>query len=145
MSGQDVGKIPRDGDAACARQNSIGIECKCALQKIIRGISIEESSDARTLRLQIRVADDHQALFPVSNIKKAVEQGDRLFFVFGKLETKRIDTERRRGRYCNGISCWHMEFLAHRRNLRCGHGFVKTLVVDVREFKKGEPTFSLRC
>src|SRR5207245_9783956 len=89
-------------------------------------------------------SDDHQALFPVSNIKKAVEQGDRLFFVFGKLDTKRIDTERRRCRYRNGISCWHMEFLANRRNWRSGHAFGKTLVVDVRDIKNAEPAFSLR-
>ena len=78
---QDVGVGPGDGDAARTVQRALRIESCGPLEKIVRGIAVEQRAHARALALQIGIADDHQAFVLVGHIEEAVHEMNGLFFV----------------------------------------------------------------
>ena len=63
LVGEDVSERSGDGDAPRSGKNAAGIEGQRAMEKIVGGIAVEKSADARTFGVEIGIADDDQAFF----------------------------------------------------------------------------------
>src|SRR5262245_16080806 len=120
---QDVRIGAGDDDAARSSEDAAGVERQRTLQEIVRGIAVKQSTDAGTLGLEVRVADDDQPLFLVSNVQEAIEQMNWLLFVFGKLDTQWIDGECAGRGYGLRVLRRHVEALPQRRKGRSRHLF----------------------
>src|SRR5579885_1058894 len=133
LLGQHVSVRSGDDDAARSCESAFRIEGERALQKIIGGIAIEKRANARAFRFQIRVADDDETFLAIGDIEEAVEQMDRLLFVFRKLYTEGIYAESGRGSNRDGIPGWHVETLAERGDRRGDDALGKALIVNVSD------------
>ncbi len=128
---QNVSVRAGDSDASCAVQDSLGIECESAFQKIISWIAIQERAYTGGFAFWVRVSDDHQAFILVRDVQVSVNRVNRLLFVFRAARASRINRQRGGARYRHGVFCLHVKLLAQRRNGRGDCAFGETLVVDV--------------
>jgi hypothetical protein len=88
---QDIRERAGNCDAPGSGENASGIERQRALEEIIRGVAIEKRANSGTLRMQIGIADDDQALFFIGNVEKSIQQMNGLLLLFRQALAQRID------------------------------------------------------
>src|SRR5258707_8897160 len=79
----------------------------------------------------MRIGDDDEAFFFVSDVEETVEEVNGLLLVFRQLPTQGIDAKRGRRGHGKGVFRGYVKFLADRRNRRRGDFLGETFVVDV--------------
>ncbi len=141
--GEDVRERPDDGDALCSGEDAARIEGGGAVEKIICGIAVEQSTDAGTFGVEIGIADDDQAFYFVGDVEKSVEQVNALLFVFRDAGAERINSQR--GRRCDGESvfCRDVKTLADGRDGRSDYALGESLVVDVGDVVDAQAAWSV--
>jgi hypothetical protein len=88
---EDIRERAGNCDAPGSGENASGIERQRALEEIIRGVAIEKRANSGTLRMQIGIADDDQALFFIGNVEKSIQQMNGLLLLFRQALAQRID------------------------------------------------------